>query len=102
MLIDDANKPENKEYLAHYYAWYNEEWKRQGTIIGQLEHHAITYLMTTNGGQRGCSYSLCWLIGFYALFNRYCPCVFLERSDLLRIINRRWPPLHAECSERPE
>lgn len=50
MPIDDANKPENKEYLAHYYAWYNEEWKRQGTIIGQLEHHAITYLMTANGG----------------------------------------------------
>ena len=50
MLINEARKPENKEYLARYNAWYDDEWKRQGTIIGQLEHHAITYLMTANGG----------------------------------------------------
>lgn len=50
MQTDKERQPLDPRIHHHYYTWYNDEWKRQGTIIGQLEHHAITYLMTANGG----------------------------------------------------
>lgn len=50
MLITEATTEEHFERLRRIDGWAEDQWRHTFSIVTQMENHAITYLMTTNGG----------------------------------------------------